>query len=100
MDLQTNNTPIAPIIGTQEPQNLWPFFRRQGTCTIRIRGLMSGGSQSNGSPVNPAPQCANGNFPNKLMQTDYNDWAPRLGISYTPTAERGCPRGLRRLLQP
>src|SRR6202020_2942265 len=41
--------------------------------------------QANKAPVNPAPECANGQFPNKLMQTDYTNWAPRLGISYTPT---------------
>ncbi len=39
VDLHTNNTPIAPNIGTQEPQNLWPFFRRQGTCSDPYQGI-------------------------------------------------------------
>jgi hypothetical protein len=85
VDLQTNNTPITPYIGTQEPENLWPIFRRQGNCTNPYQGVNIEWTESNGSPVVPAPQCSNGQFPNKLMQTDYTNWAPRLGISYTPT---------------
>jgi Carboxypeptidase regulatory-like domain/TonB dependent receptor len=92
VDLQTNNTPITPNIGTQEPQNLWPIFRRQGNCSNPYQGVNvqwvqgSGNNPTNpNAPVIPAPQCANGQFPNKLMQTDYTNWAPRLGISYTPT---------------
>jgi hypothetical protein len=85
VDLHTNNTPIAPFIGTQEPQNLWPFFRRQGNCSDPYQGVNVRWTASNGSPVSPAPECSNGQFPNKLMQTDYTDFAPRLGISYTPT---------------
>jgi hypothetical protein len=84
VDLQTNNTPITPNIGTQEPQNLWPIFRRQGNCTDPYQGVNVRWVTSTNSPVNPAPQCANGHFPDKLMQTDYSDWAPRLGVSYTP----------------
>jgi hypothetical protein len=92
VDLQTNNTPITPNIGTQEPQNLWPIFRRQGNCSDPYQGINVRWTQgSTNNPTNPnagvipAPQCANGQFPNKLMQTDYSDWAPRLGVSYTPT---------------
>jgi Carboxypeptidase regulatory-like domain/TonB dependent receptor len=85
VDLQTNNTPITPNIGTQEPENLWPIFRRQGNCTNPYQGVNVRWVEGNGSPVTPAPQCANGQFPNKLMQTDYTNWAPRLGVSYTPT---------------
>jgi hypothetical protein len=93
VDLQTNNTPITPLIGTHEPENLWPFFRRQGTCSDPYQGVNvrwvegSTNSPTNpNAPVTPAPQCANGHFPNQLMQTDYTNWAPRLGVSYTPTA--------------
>jgi hypothetical protein len=92
VDLKTNNTPITPNIGTQEPQNLWPIFRRQGTCSDPYQGINVRWTQgSTNNPANPnagvipAPQCANGQFPDKLMQTDYSDWAPRLGVSYTPT---------------
>jgi hypothetical protein len=85
VDLQTNNTPITPNIGTQEPENLWPIFRRQGNCSNPYQGVNVEWVGASGAPVVPAPQCANGQFPNKLMQTDYTNWAPRLGISYTPT---------------
>ena len=44
VDLQTNNSPISPFVSGPEPQSLWPFFRRQGNCTTRIRGLTSAGS--------------------------------------------------------
>jgi Carboxypeptidase regulatory-like domain/TonB dependent receptor len=93
VDFQTNNTPITPNIGTAEPQNLWPLFTRQGNCTNAYQGvsvLWTQGSTNNptnpNAPVVPGPQCANGHIPNKLMQTDYSDWAPRLGISYSPTS--------------
>jgi hypothetical protein len=92
VDLQTNGTPITPFIGTHEPQNLWPFFRRQGNCTNAYQGvpvLWVQGSSNNpaapNTPVSPGPECANGQFPNSLMQTDKSDWAPRLGVSYLPS---------------
>ena len=86
VDLQTNNSPISPFVSGPEPQNLWPFFRRQGTCTNPYEGVNIRWVNSKGAPVDPGPQCANGNFPNSLMQTQYNNFAPRLGIAYTPTS--------------
>ncbi len=93
VDLHTNNTPISPGTGTHEPENVWPFFRRQGNCSDPYQGVnvrwVEGGTNSPSNPsapVAPPPQCSNGNFPNKLMQTDYSNWAPRIGISYTPTS--------------
>ena len=86
VDLQTNNSPISPFVSGPEPQNLWPFFTRQGTCSNAYQGVNVRWVNSSGTPVNPAPQCANGKFPNTLMQTQYDNWAPRLGIAYTPTS--------------
>jgi Carboxypeptidase regulatory-like domain/TonB dependent receptor len=92
VDLQTNNTPITPFIAGHEPQNVWPFFRRQGNCTNAYQGvpvLWVQGSTNNptapNTPVTPGPECANGQFPNKLMQTDKSNWAPRFGVSYLPS---------------
>jgi Carboxypeptidase regulatory-like domain/TonB dependent receptor len=92
VDLQTNNTPITPFIAGHEPENLWPFFRRQGNCTNAYQGvpvLWVQGSTNNptapNTPVVPGPECANGQFPNSLMQTDKSNWAPRLGVSYLPS---------------
>jgi hypothetical protein len=91
VDLQTNQTPIAPTINGHEPENLWPFFRRQGNCSNAYQGVnvqWVEGSANNAAnpntPVTPGPECANGNFPNRLMQTDYSNVAPRIGISYSP----------------
>ncbi len=84
VDLQTNNSPVTPFVSGPEPQNLWPFFRRQGTCSDPYQGVNIRWVNSTGGPVSPAPQCANGQFPNSLMQTAYDNWAPRLGIAYTP----------------
>jgi hypothetical protein len=90
-DFQTNNTPITPFTATHEPENLWPFFRREGNCANAYNGVnvrwVEGSTNSPTNPnalVTPGPQCANGQFPNSLMQTDNADWAPRLGISYLP----------------
>ena len=74
------------------------FFRRQGTCTDPYQGVNVRWVHSNGGPVNPGPQCANGNFPNSLMQTAYSNWAPRLGIAYTPTV-RGHSHGVWHVLR-
>ena len=38
VDLQTNNSPIAPFLGTQEPQNLWPSLDARAPALTRIRG--------------------------------------------------------------
>ncbi len=86
VDLQTNNSPISPFVSGPEPQSVWPLYRRQGTCSDPYQGVNVRWVTSSGAPVNPAPQCANGNFPNSLMQTQYANWAPRLGIAFTPSS--------------
>ena len=65
------------------PQSDWPFFVRQGNCTdpytapppISIRWTKT-----------PAV-CNNGQLPNQLMGTRYNDLAPRFGIAYSPDSK-------------
>ncbi len=99
VDLQTNNTPIAPNIGTQEPQNLWPFFRRQGNCTDPYEGVNVRWVGPTGAPVSPAPECANGQFPNR----PHADRQDQLGASpgdFLHTDSYHCgSRGVRPLLQ-
>ena len=56
----------------------------QGVSVLWVQGSTNNPTNPN-APVSPAPQCANGQFPNKLMQTDKDDWAPRLGVSYLPS---------------
>ena len=96
VDTQTNHSPISPDVSGAEPQNEWPIYMRQGDCSnpyqgINVRWVTSPppgqiATTSNTSPVNPAPECANGNFPNSLMATDHTDFAPRIGLSYSPTS--------------
>jgi hypothetical protein len=97
VNMQTNRSPISPAISGAEPQQNWPFYMREGNCNdpyhgVNVRWVTAppsgqAATTSNTSPVSPGPQCANGNFPNSLMQTDYVDFAPRIGISFqaTPT---------------
>ena len=97
VDMQTNHSPIDPVIAGAEPQQNWPFFMREGNCNDPYQGINvrwvtappkgQTATTSNTSPVSPGPQCANGDFPNSLMQTDYTDFAPRIGFSLqaTPT---------------
>jgi hypothetical protein len=88
VDMQTNNSPISPAVSGPEPQQNWPFYMREGNCNDPYQGVNVRWVQSDKvTPVNPGPQCANGNFPNSLMQTDYVDFAPRIGFSLqaTPT---------------
>ncbi len=61
------------------PQNLWPFFQRQGAARqdcyegVRVRW--------------PDIQVrCDGAFGNRLVGRDNNDWAPRLGITWAPTS--------------
>ncbi|MGH9344455.1 MAG: hypothetical protein ACRD19_11925, partial [Terriglobia bacterium] len=80
------NSPLYPTI-PNEPQSEQPFFLREGNCTNPYQGINVRWVTSDGvTPVSPAPQCNNGEYPNALLQTDYNNWAPRLGLSYAPAA--------------
>ena len=86
IDFGANNSPISPDVSGPEPQSLWPFFVRQGNCNNPYQGINVQWVNSAGAPVNPQPECANGNYPNSLVETRYYDWAPRLGFSYIPTS--------------
>jgi hypothetical protein len=81
--------PVLPAdyaISTTYSQDKWPQYVRQGNCTpdhvydgLAIRWTAS--TLGNG----PAPVCSNGQLPNgPLMHTQYNNFAPRLGISFSP----------------
>ncbi|MFP5206013.1 MAG: carboxypeptidase regulatory-like domain-containing protein [Acidobacteriota bacterium] len=86
VDMQTNHSPVSPAVSGPEPQNEWPVYMRQGDCNNPYQGINVRWVDSKGNPVNPGPQCANGDFPNSLMSTDYLDWAPRIGLSYAATS--------------
>ncbi len=59
-----------------------PYMLRQGNCTDPYAGP---------PPINirwttVSAQCNNGALPEQLMNTSYRDFAPRVGIAFSPTA--------------
>jgi hypothetical protein len=65
------------------PKSDWPFFVRQGNCSdpytanppLPIRWTIS------------QARCSNGLLPDQLMGTRNHDFAPRLGIAYSPDSK-------------
>uniref|UniRef100_Q01NB5 TonB-dependent receptor n=1 Tax=Solibacter usitatus (strain Ellin6076) TaxID=234267 RepID=Q01NB5_SOLUE len=73
--------------GPQAPRSKWPYFVRQGNCTDPYQGLAINWTDTTGaagSHASPAPVCSNGAFPDALLKTDRRNWAPRVGISWSP----------------
>ena len=66
--------------GTAGPVANEPFFVRQGTCSTVYSGLAVNWTST------PAV-CSNGKYPTQLIQTDYKNRAPRIGISYSPDSK-------------
>jgi hypothetical protein len=64
----------------QAPASDYPYFVRQGHCTDPYAGLNIVWTQT------PAA-CSNGLLNDRLMQTEYKDFAPRVGIAYAPNSK-------------
>lgn len=83
------NLQIMPKLGDTNmtyPQSQWPFYVRQGTCDPS--NVYQGLSIRWTTPLGPPPVCSNGRMPNDaLLDTKYTNFAPRLGISYSPNAK-------------
>ncbi|HZL58029.1 MAG TPA: hypothetical protein VFC21_13145, partial [Bryobacteraceae bacterium] len=78
------------FFGPQAPQSMWPYFVRQGNCSNPYTGLAinwTNTAGTAGSQASPPPVCSNGTYPNALMQTQYKNFAPRFGISYSPDSK-------------
>ena len=90
VDTLGNNFTVAlPTLyfAPQAPRSQWPYFVRQGNCTDPYQGLAINWTDTtgvSGTHASPAPICSNGAYPNALMQTDYRNWAPRVGVSWSP----------------
>jgi hypothetical protein len=67
----------------QSPQSDWPYFVRQGSCS---NPYTANPPISVFWKVTPAV-CSNGLLPNQLMDTRYNDFAPRVAIAYSPDSK-------------
>jgi hypothetical protein len=68
---------------SQAPASDTPFMIRQGNCSDPYAGP---------PPLSirwttVSAKCSNGLLPNQLMNTSYRDFAPRLGIAYSPNAK-------------
>jgi hypothetical protein len=78
------------FFGPQAPQSIWPYFVRQGNCTDPYAGLAINWTNTAGTPgsqANPPPICSNGKYDYALMRTQYKNFAPRIGIAYSPDAK-------------
>ena len=82
------NIPVMPKLGDVAAtftQSQWPNYVRQGSCAasdvykgLNIRWTTTG----------PQPVCSNGTFPNgPLLNTSYLNFAPRFGLSFSPTSK-------------
>ena len=97
--LGDNFTVALPTLyfGPQAPRSQWPYFVRQGQCTDPYQGLAINWTDTTGvagTHASPAPVCSNGAYPNALMLTDYRNWAPRVGISWSPDTKLVVRAGL------
>jgi len=64
------------------PASLTPYMMRQGNCTDPYAGPPP--INIRWTTVNAV--CSNGALPNALLHTSYRDWAPRVGVAYSPDA--------------
>ena len=86
LDQLNNNFTIAiPQIvdASAQPAANEPFYVREGTCS----NPYTASPALNINWTNTPAVCANGKYPNQLMQTSYKDFAPRIGIAYSPDSK-------------
>jgi hypothetical protein len=62
------------------PASQSPYMMRQGNCTDPYAGP---------PPISirwttVSAVCSNGKLPDAMMNTSYRDWAPRIGLAYSP----------------
>jgi hypothetical protein len=78
--------PVLPKMGDTHATyatSQYPYLVRQGNCSP---ASVYSGINVVFSTAGPTPVCSNGSIPNgPLMNTQYKNFAPRLGISYSPT---------------
>jgi hypothetical protein len=60
-----------------------PYYVRQGNCSSPYAGPPPLTINWTSTPA----VCSNGAFPNQLLQTDYKNFAPRLGIAFSPDSK-------------
>jgi hypothetical protein len=71
------------IAASAQPSSLWPYMLRQGNCT---NPYTASPPLSFVWAVTPAA-CSNGLEDNQLLQVRNNDFAPRVGLAYSPDSK-------------
>jgi Carboxypeptidase regulatory-like domain/TonB dependent receptor-like, beta-barrel len=82
-DLLNNDFTVAIpqiIDASNQPAANQPFFVREGNCSNVYSGLAINWTST------PAV-CSNGKYPVQLMKTAYKNFAPRVGISWSPDSK-------------
>jgi hypothetical protein len=85
-DLLNNDFTIAIpqiIEASNQPAANQPYFVREGTCS----NVYSANPPLNINWTSTPAVCSNGSLPIQLIKTDYKNFAPRLGISYSPDSK-------------
>jgi hypothetical protein len=65
------------------PASLTPYMMRQGNCSDPYAGPPA----INIVWTTVSAVCSNGALPDALLKTSYRDWAPRVGVAYSPDAK-------------
>jgi hypothetical protein len=68
------------VYGGPADLSQYPQFMRQGNCTDPYVGIKITWPQI-------TTTCSNGVLNSRLMKTEYKDFAPRLGIAYSPSSK-------------
>jgi hypothetical protein len=75
---------VPQIVATSNaPASITPFMVRQGSCSDPYTASPA----LNIRWTTVDARCSNGLLPNQLMNTSYRDFAPRVGIAYSPDAK-------------
>jgi hypothetical protein len=69
--------------GTAGPTSLEPTFVREGSCSSPYTGPPMINVFWTATPA----ACSNGAYPVQLIKTDYKNFAPRVGISWSPDSK-------------
>jgi hypothetical protein len=78
--------PTMTDTSTTYSQSQWPQYIRQGNCSAA--DVYSGLAIRWTTTLGPAPACSNGTLPNgPLLDTQDLNFAPRVGISYSPNSK-------------
>ena len=74
---------ILDVPAVPQSSGLWPYLIRQGNCQNPYTANPSLSFIWADTPA----VCSNGLLNNQLLKTRYNDFAPRIGVAYSPDSK-------------